>query len=239
MHLLRDVINEPQLREVERDLRKIRVGYVAIYSEGSTEKVASGGLKVPGLGKGTVVYPGPAPSRPRAEDQSCLRFSCGAHQTCVMSVLPDFSPAQHDDLSPEVDLLGDDPACSDDEDDRALDAHDHSLVTAPILTGDVLGALGTGIFPETALYGRVLSQRGEGLPRKSADGRVFINTNAPFSAVVCGAQVRHLPPSRHAAVLTDDGQGSGKSQTTSVLLESVLIQNGRLGALPEPLSALV
>jgi hypothetical protein len=34
-------------------------------------------------------------------------------------------------------------------------------------------------------------------------------------------------------------QGSGKSHSTSVLLESVLIQDERLGQLPEPLSAIV
>jgi hypothetical protein len=34
-------------------------------------------------------------------------------------------------------------------------------------------------------------------------------------------------------------QGSGKSHTTSVLLESVLIRDERLGTLPKPLSAIV
>jgi hypothetical protein len=34
-------------------------------------------------------------------------------------------------------------------------------------------------------------------------------------------------------------KGSGKSHTTAVLLEGILIQNPRLGTLPQPLSALV
>lgn len=35
------------------------------------------------------------------------------------------------------------------------------------------------------------------------------------------------------------GKGSGKSHSTSVLLESCLVKDERLGTLPEPLSALV
>ncbi|KAF7373139.1 p-loop containing nucleoside triphosphate hydrolase protein [Mycena sanguinolenta] len=52
--------------------------------------------------------------------------------------------------------------------------------------------------------------------------RVYVNTNAPSSAVICGVQ-----------------QGSGKSHTVSCLLECALIPDSRIGKLPEPLSALV
>jgi hypothetical protein len=92
--------------------------------------------------------------------------------------------------------------------------------TVPVLTGDVLQAFPDD-FLQTALYGRVLSQHGSRLPLCSQNGRIFINTNAPFSALVCGVQ------------------GSGKSHTTSVLLESCLIKSRRLGTLPAPLSSLV
>ncbi|KAJ6536836.1 hypothetical protein B0H19DRAFT_1240702 [Mycena capillaripes] len=51
--------------------------------------------------------------------------------------------------------------------------------------------------------------------------RVYLNTNAPSSAVICGVQ------------------GSGKSHTVSCILESALIADSRVGRLPEPLSALV
>ncbi|KAF8187861.1 hypothetical protein K438DRAFT_1433992, partial [Mycena galopus ATCC 62051] len=60
-----------------------------------------------------------------------------------------------------------------------------------------------------------------GLLGTSAGDRVYINTNAPSSAVICGVQ------------------GSGKSHTVSCLLECALIVDTRLGHLPAPLSALV
>jgi hypothetical protein len=97
------------------------------------------------------------------------------------------STSQRANLLDEVDLLG--PVLSDDEDYRPINEHDHAVVTAPVITGDALNTLGPHSFPQTALYGRVISQHGEGLSSKSADGRIFVNTNAPFSALVCGVQV--------------------------------------------------
>lgn len=66
----------------------------------------------------------------------------------------------------------------------------HNLRTAPVITGDALRLLGTEIFPQRAIYGRVISQHGSGLlPIIPTDREVLINVNAPFSAVVCGVQV--------------------------------------------------
>jgi hypothetical protein len=83
----------------------------------------------------------------------------------------------------EADLLGPEPS------EGLSMLHDHAVVTAPVLTGDALQALGVEVFPQTALYGRVLSQHGNDLDPKTLDPRVFVNTNAPFSALVCGVQV--------------------------------------------------
>ncbi|KAL1597158.1 hypothetical protein SLS60_008740 [Paraconiothyrium brasiliense] len=55
----------------------------------------------------------------------------------------------------------------------------------------------------------------------NANSKLFLNTNVPFSAFVCGVQ------------------GSGKSHTTSCILENCLIPSKNLGVLQEPLSALV
>ncbi|KAJ4346476.1 uncharacterized protein N0V89_010405 [Didymosphaeria variabile] len=55
----------------------------------------------------------------------------------------------------------------------------------------------------------------------NASSKLFLNTNVPFSAFVCGVQ------------------GSGKSHTTSCILENCLIPSKNLGVLQEPLSALV
>jgi hypothetical protein len=49
--------------------------------------------------------------------------------------------------------------------------------------------------------------------------RIFLNTNIPFSAFVCGVQ------------------GSGKSHTTACILENALIPSPQLGRLERPLSA--
>ena len=56
------------------------------------------------------------------------------------------------------------------------------------------------------------------------DRRLFLNTNAPWSAFVCGSQ------------------GSGKSHTLSCMLEDALLNSygsGKLGKLPHPLAGIV
>ncbi|GJE88802.1 hypothetical protein PsYK624_048890 [Phanerochaete sordida] len=90
--------------------------------------------------------------------------------------------------------------------------------TAPVFTGDVLNHSSSGTFPQRALYGHVVTPDA---CDKSPERAVYINTNAPFSALICGLQ------------------GSGKSHSTSVILESCLIEDPRSGALPAPLSTLV
>ncbi|KAJ7782245.1 hypothetical protein DFH07DRAFT_728407 [Mycena maculata] len=84
----------------------------------------------------------------------------------------------------------------------------HQLVTSPLLVYPALKHHATD-FPSRGLIGT------------SAGERVYVNTNAPSSAVICGVQ------------------GSGKSHTVSCLLECALIADTRVGRLPEPLSALV
>ncbi|KAJ7124629.1 hypothetical protein C8R43DRAFT_1240942 [Mycena crocata] len=84
----------------------------------------------------------------------------------------------------------------------------HQLVTSPLLTYSAFRHRAAD-FPSSGLLGT------------SAGDRVYVNTNAPSSAVICGVQ------------------GSGKSHTVSCILESALIADSRIGQLPEPLSALV
>ncbi|KAJ6493234.1 hypothetical protein C8R45DRAFT_1212645 [Mycena sanguinolenta] len=81
----------------------------------------------------------------------------------------------------------------------------HQLVTSLLLTYSAI---------------RVVDFPSRGLLGMSAGDRVYVNTNAPSSAVVCGVQ------------------GSGKSHTVSCFLECALIPDPRVGQLPEPLSAL-
>lgn len=53
------------------------------------------------------------------------------------------------------------------------------------------------------------------------DGRLFLNTNAPWSTFICGSQ------------------GSGKSHTLSCILENGLLPHSGLGELPKQLAAIV
>eukprot|EP01138_Halocafeteria_seosinensis_P016207 gb/GECG01016537.1/.p1 GENE.gb/GECG01016537.1/~~gb/GECG01016537.1/.p1 ORF type:complete len:683 (+),score=80.82 gb/GECG01016537.1/:1-2049(+) len=54
-----------------------------------------------------------------------------------------------------------------------------------------------------------------------ASSRVYINTNVPFTGIICGVQ------------------GKGKSHTLSTILESCLIKDRQIGYLRTPLSAMV
>ncbi|KAF8518615.1 hypothetical protein JB92DRAFT_3112943 [Gautieria morchelliformis] len=119
------------------------------------------------------------------------------------------------ETDPELALLGGDS--NGDEFDTNGEAN-HAHITAPMVTGDVCDAMGSTIFPQRAVYGSILDAS-TGVQVKSR--KLYINTNSPFSGIVCGVQ------------------GSGKSHSTSVLLESCLISDRRLGTLPEPLSALL
>ncbi|KAJ7753541.1 hypothetical protein B0H16DRAFT_1886945 [Mycena metata] len=84
----------------------------------------------------------------------------------------------------------------------------HQLLTSPLFT-------------YSAFKHRAADLPSRGLLGTSAGERLYFNTNAPSSVVICGVQ------------------GSGKSHTVSCLLECALVADPRVGQLPEPLSALV
>ncbi|KAJ7169013.1 hypothetical protein C8R46DRAFT_1191598 [Mycena filopes] len=97
---------------------------------------------------------------------------------------------------------------------RAHQANDasvlnHQLVTSPLVTYSAFKQRAAD-FPSRGLLGT-----------SENDERVYLNTNTPSTAVVCGVQ------------------GSGKSHTVSCILECALIPDARVGQLPQPLSALV
>ncbi|KAG8913659.1 hypothetical protein FRC00_001915 [Tulasnella sp. 408] len=100
----------------------------------------------------------------------------------------------------------------------------HEIITAPLITRDAF-VFGEGLLkavPQYGVLGSILSVNAQGRKEEFADKRMYLNTNAPFSAVVCGVQ------------------GSGKSHTVGVLLESMMIPHDtRLGVLQKPLSGLV
>lgn len=69
-------------------------------------------------------------------------------------------------------------------------AVDHSVITAPVFTRDALDVVGIDVLPQRALYGRVIAQHVPGFPSALKNAKVYVNTNAPFSGLVCGVQVR-------------------------------------------------
>ena len=89
------------------------------------------------------------------------------------------------DSDPDLALLGGDAA--DDNDDFTGEA-DHALRTAPIFTGDADERVDSSIFPQRGLYGRLL-ESSTGAEFNSS--KVFVNLDAPFSAIVCDVQVRY------------------------------------------------
>jgi hypothetical protein len=103
----------------------------------------------------------------------------------------------------------------------------------------------SGKVPQRAVYGRVLAQHVPGCAPDVTLPKLYVNSNAPFSALVCGVQVRSLFLIIFLSWITAHSrmyariQGSGKSHSTSVLLESCLIRDKRIGTLPAPLSGLV
>ncbi|KAI0677006.1 hypothetical protein C8Q78DRAFT_961710 [Trametes maxima] len=102
---------------------------------------------------------------------------------------------------------------------------DHEVITAPLLTREAYTAV--GLHTKQSPYGvlgslTAIRDAKAGNSFTPRDPRLYINTNAPFSAIVCGVQ------------------GSGKSHTVAVLLEDMLIAGyAPIGTSGKPLSGLV
>jgi hypothetical protein len=97
----------------------------------------------------------------------------------------------------------------DDEALRKSEMVKEEMQNAPLFTSNMDPENNRAVYPQ---YGLIGCHEGE---------KLFLNTNIPFSAFICGVQ------------------GSGKSHTTSCILESALISSHLLGRLETPLSALV
>jgi len=119
--------------------------------------------------------------------------------------------AEHEvDCGGMSDLLSDDS--DNDEEDEWTNVFDNEIRHAPLIVGDMIDSE-KHLLPQYGLMGSHKE-----LDTKS---KLFLNTNTPLSAFVCGVQ------------------GSGKSHTTSCILENSLIPSKKLGHLESPLSALV
>lgn len=103
--------------------------------------------------------------------------------------------------------------------------------TAPIVSWEVMKAAShqlkgssSGeiheVFPQYGLLGENISDSSWDSPKEQFNP-IFLNTNAPWSAFLCGSQ------------------GSGKSHTLSCILESCLMTDPRIGTLKSPLAGLM
>ncbi|KAL1629928.1 hypothetical protein SLS54_000786 [Diplodia seriata] len=120
-----------------------------------------------------------------------------------------------------------------DDDTSVCGLHIEELLGAPLFSWSVKLALAderkrgrtpaSAHFDQFALLGQERSTSSTRASAHNPDGvePIFLNTNAPWSAFLCGSQ------------------GSGKSHTLSVMLEGCLLPNKALGRLPEPLQGIV
>ncbi|KAF9008922.1 hypothetical protein BDQ17DRAFT_1301128 [Cyathus striatus] len=118
----------------------------------------------------------------------------------------------------------DDPTDFDSGKPYAEEIAGHDLDTTPLLTRDAFEKISDTLDYATqyGLLGRIISVQSKGIAETTNDSRLYLNTNAPFSAIVCGVQ------------------GSGKSHTVSTILESMLIPGfSAVGTLVKPLCGLV
>lgn len=92
------------------------------------------------------------------------------------------------EYDPEAELLS---RHADSAGGRDLSSN-HSTRTAPIFTSEALDILGQTVIPQRAVYGSVISShcQSHSVPTSfERPSKLYVNTNAPFSAVVCGLQV--------------------------------------------------
>jgi hypothetical protein len=87
---------------------------------------------------------------------------------------------------------------------------------APLLSGGIVAQRANELVPQFGLIG-CLANEDASLP----SSQLFFNTNVPVSTFICGVQ------------------GSGKSHTTSCILENAVIPSPYLGKLESPVSTLV
>ena len=128
------------------------------------------------------------------------------------SSLPKSFPAEvdHGDMA----ALLSDSSDGQDSGDEVTDEYNAEIRHAPLLDEDFIFDNSKNLVPQYGLIG----SHSEFEDGKS---KLFLNTNTPFSAFICGVQ------------------GSGKSHTTSCIMENALISSKNLGKLANPLSALV
>lgn len=149
-------------------------------------------MRQPACGTGALTLPQRTPLHTRSHTPATLKPSSHLYLNLPKTRYASRAPTMSPFYDPE-DALLELPSSS-----AADEADTHALRTAPIVTSDALFHLGQGVIPQRAVYGRLVAQHAPGFPTqcradrkgKGGAGKVYVNTNAPFSALVCGVQVR-------------------------------------------------
>jgi len=123
------------------------------------------------------------------------------------------SGSAHDDMDL---LLANDFDDDDIIEDIFTNEASEVIKQAPLFDESILKDETQNLLPQYGLIGSYSPLNGT-----KSISKLFLNTNVPFSAFICGVQ------------------GSGKSHTTSCIMENSLIASKQLGKLTNPLSALV
>lgn len=109
-------------------------------------------------------------------------------QPQVWQALPSVIPPATSSMDPELALL---ESCH--ENHMGPLSKTHAQLTAPIVTRDALDIYPhdnrVDPFPQRGLLGSVYSVNRQGLAQNSEDPRLYVNLNAPSSALICGVQV--------------------------------------------------
>ncbi|KAF2999505.1 hypothetical protein E8E13_008992 [Curvularia kusanoi] len=114
----------------------------------------------------------------------------------------------------DLDFLLAEAGGANDFEENPIDNVIRAIQHAPVLDASIMSSDDRHVLPQYGLLGSYGEAR-EDKPK------LVLNTNVPFSIFLCGVQ------------------GSGKSHTTSCILENSLISSRYLGKLQNPLSALV
>jgi hypothetical protein len=119
-----------------------------------------------------------------------------------------------DSDSADMDLLLSNHSGDEDDESSQISEEMAQIQHAPLLDANIISCGTQQLLPQ---YGLIASYD----KAKNTQSKLLLNTNVPFSIFVCGVQ------------------GSGKSHTTSCILENSLMPSKQLGKLQNPLSALV
>ncbi|KAI9731304.1 MAG: hypothetical protein M1834_005207 [Cirrosporium novae-zelandiae] len=148
-----------------------------------------------------------------------------AYLKTAMSYNDDLSRKNMDDIESSIIgnqsvLLSHEVSGYDDDDSVEGKLSVNDIANGVLFTADLLEYCDQSLFLQYGLLGSsVLCD--QTYPALTSDRRLYLNSNIPFSIFICGVQ------------------GSGKSHTTSCLIENCLIRSPILGVLQKPLSALV